>query len=188
MSKEPALSLSKGTVLCAILAGLLAAPAAAQQGSLQVSAAAQATTGESARDLNLGAFEPDLGRGLVPARHPLRHCAAGAARHRAAERAALRPHLRIIARPEVSGASGGRWKPETPTTRRRSASTSSRISPPLQSRSAARRSVRARRAPTSDSWPAKRRSGATSSAAIPTPSIRRSSRGARRTTPVTGSM
>ena len=57
MPKEPALR----TVLCAILTGLLAAPAAAQQGSLQVSAAAQATTGESARDINLGAFEPDLG-------------------------------------------------------------------------------------------------------------------------------
>lgn len=57
MSKELALK----AVLCATLTGLLAAPAAAQQGSLQVSAAAQATTGESARDINLGAFEPDLG-------------------------------------------------------------------------------------------------------------------------------
>jgi hypothetical protein len=57
MPKEPALR----TVLCAILTGLLPVHAAAQQGSLQVSAGAQATTGEAARDINLGAFEPDLG-------------------------------------------------------------------------------------------------------------------------------
>jgi hypothetical protein len=57
----PALSLSKRLV-CGLIAVLgTSAPVAAQQGSLQVSAAAQATTGEVQRGVGLGRLEPDLG-------------------------------------------------------------------------------------------------------------------------------
>ena len=50
------------TVACGLLAVLCAAgPVAAQQGSLQVSAAAQATTGDVQRGIGLGQLEPDLG-------------------------------------------------------------------------------------------------------------------------------
>jgi cell division septation protein DedD len=61
LSKGPALSLSKGLAwgLVAVLGA--SAPAAAQQGSLQVSAAAQATTGEVQPGAGLSQLEPDLG-------------------------------------------------------------------------------------------------------------------------------
>jgi cell division septation protein DedD len=48
-------------LLILVLALLLATPAVAQQGSLQVNASAQATTGETARLSTLGQVEPDLG-------------------------------------------------------------------------------------------------------------------------------
>ena len=48
-------------VLILLVALLLATPAAAQQGSLQVSASAQAVTGETARFHSVGQVEPDLG-------------------------------------------------------------------------------------------------------------------------------
>ncbi len=48
-------------VLLPVVAVLMATPVAAQQGSLQVSASAQATTGETARLHTLGQVEPDLG-------------------------------------------------------------------------------------------------------------------------------
>ena len=48
-------------LLILVAALLLAAPAVAQQGSLQVNASAQATTGETARLNALGQVEPDLG-------------------------------------------------------------------------------------------------------------------------------
>ena len=48
-------------VLILLVALLLATPAAAQQGSLQVNASAQATTGETARLSTLGQVDPDLG-------------------------------------------------------------------------------------------------------------------------------
>ncbi len=54
-------------LLILVVALLLATPAAAQQGSLQVNASAQATTGETARLNALGQVEPDLGvRWLQP--------------------------------------------------------------------------------------------------------------------------
>jgi cell division septation protein DedD len=48
-------------LLILVVALLLATPAVAQQGSLQVNASAQASTGESARQNTLGQVEPDLG-------------------------------------------------------------------------------------------------------------------------------
>jgi SPOR domain len=47
----------RGLLVCL----MASAPAAAQQGSLQVSAAAQATTGEAPRGISLSQLEPDLG-------------------------------------------------------------------------------------------------------------------------------
>jgi cell division septation protein DedD len=49
------------TALCALAAVLSSTPAAAQQGSLQVSASAQATMGEAPRSINLAHLEPDIG-------------------------------------------------------------------------------------------------------------------------------